>query len=522
MGELKRRSTVQDDLLAGERRPGRGGRRPRRRRVNPWIFVRSAGVVLAFAAFVLFGLPLLVRADRLRPQLERSLSEMTGRHVELHALHYSLLHRALVGTDFLIAEDPGFGSVPFLQARSVEFDVPFWSAVFGRDPKVARIALDSPTIVLKEDAQGRWNYSSLVNAAGRTHADFAPPALEVSGGRVGVETENAGILQLQKLELSIPKPQSQAASAFTLSGTVMSHGKLKVKGEAGPIGWDQGKPVLPISALIDLRGFDLSEWTMGGTVTGLGGLLSIDGSLESNGRTVDFNGQATSSRLKLSRAGRGASDPLEAVFTLRHDLDTHSGVLSRCDIGVAKGMASLQGKYDTSGTSVQLDFNLSLRGAPVTQLAQFLPALGIDLPPGAGLEGGDVVSNLHLQGPIGHPSITGPLSVDDTRLNHFYLSQRMETVSGLDAQELDDSAEILSWKCTLESTGNGIGVRDLVTDIAGLGELSGSGTITPDGRLRFTMSGIRGLTGPKGTAIPFTVTGTSHDPVFQPLDRKPE
>ena len=358
--------------------------------------------------------------------------------------------------------------------------------------------------------------------AGRTHADFALPALEVTGGRLGVETENAQILQLHNLELNIPKPESQAASAFTLSGILMSHGKLKVKGEAGPIGWDRGKPVLPMSALIDLKGFDLSESTMGGTVSGLGGLLSVDGSLESNGRTVDFNGQATASKLKLSRAGRVAGDTLQLVFTLRHDLDTHSGVLSQCDIGVAKGMASLLGRYDTAGNSVQLDLDLSLRGAPVTQLAQFLPSFGINLPPGAGLEGGDVVSNLHLQGPIDHPGISGPLSVDDTHLNHFYLSQRLETVSGLDAQELDDSAEILSWKCTLESAADGIGVHDLVTDVAGLGELSGSGTIDPQGGVHFTMSGIRGLTGPKGTAIPFTITGSSHDPVFQPLARKPE
>ncbi len=516
MGELRRRSTVQDDFLAGERPPGRAGRK-RRKRVNPWILVRLAGVILAFAAMVLFGLPTLVRADRLRPQLERSLAAMTGRHVELRALRYSLRHGALVGSDLVIAEDPGFGSVPFLQARSVEFDVPFWPMVFGRDPEPTRIAFDSPTIVLKQDAQGRWNYSSLINAASRTHANFAPPALEVTGGQLGVETENAEILQLHDLDLSITKPELQTASAFTLSGTLMSRGKLKMKGEAGPIGWDEGKPVLPMSALIDLKDFDLSEWTMGGAISGLGGLLSVDGSLESNGRTVDFNGQATSSKLKLSRAGRGAADPLEAVFTLRHDLDTHSGVLSQCDLGVAKGMASLLGRYDTAGNSVQLDLNLSLRGAPVTQLAQFLPALGISFPPGAGLEGGDVVSNLQLQGPIDHPSISGPLSVDDTHLNHFYLSQRMEAVSGLDAQELDDSAEILSWKCTLESTGNGIGVHNLVTDIAGLGELSGSGTITPNGGLHFTMSGIRGLTGPKGTAIPFTIGGTSHDPVFQPL-----
>jgi hypothetical protein len=521
MGEFKRRTTAQDDLLAGERRWGRPVRKRRRRPgPNPWVLLRFAGMVLAFFALVVLGLPLLVRADRLRPELERHLSELTGRHVELHALHYSLRHGALVGSDFVIAEDPSFGGVPFLQARSVEFNVSLWSAVFSREPRLSRVAFDSPTIVLKEDAHGKWNYSSLFTAASRTRWDAPPPILEVTGGRLGVETESGEILELHDLQLSIPRPQWQAASAFTLSGTLMSHGKLQVKGEAGPIDWDQGKPLLPLSALVDLKGFDLSEWMVGEAASGLGGLLSIDGSIESNGRTVDFNGQANSSKLKLARAGQSAGDPLDAVFTLHQDLDTHAGVLSQCDIRMTKGIASLLGKFDTAGNSVQLDLKLTLHGAPATQLGQFLPALGINLPPGAALEGGDVESALQIQGPVEHPGISGTMSVDDTRLNHFYLSQRLETVSGLDAGELDDSAEILSWKCTLVSAGNGVAVNNLVTDVSGLGELSGNGTIGLDGGLHFTMSGIRGLTGPKGTPIPFTITGTSHDPIFQPAGRK--
>jgi len=507
--------------MAGQRSQGPPRRRRRKRGpplIHPGRFLRFFGLVLAFIIAVILSLPLLVRADRLRPQLERTLSEMTGRRVELQSLRYSLRHGALLGSEFIIADDPGFGNVPFLEARSVQFDIPFWSTVLGGAPRASRIVLESPTIVLKENAQNRWNYSGLILASSRDRSHFPLPALEIHGGRLGVETDNSQLLEVEDLELDAPNPDLRSALSFTLSGTLMHHGRLKVKGQAGPLDWDQGSPVLPVNALIDLKDFDLSEWNWG-AASHLGGLLSIDGSLESNGRTVDIDGQATASKLRFSRTGQGTPDPVETVFTLHHDLDAHSGELRRCDIRVTKGMASLAGAYNTSGSALDLNLSLSMSGASVTQMAQFLPAAGVTLPPGAALEGGAVSSTLKIQGPAEHPTFTGSLDVDDTRLNHFYLSQRLEPVSGLDAQDLDDSAEILSWKCTLQSNGSAIAVQNLVTDIAGLGELSGSGTISPEGSVQFAMSGIRGLTGPKGASIPFTISGDSHDPVFRPAGR---
>jgi hypothetical protein len=112
--------------------------------------------------------------------------------------------------------------------------------------------------------------------------------------------------------------------------------------------------------------------------------------------------------------------------------------------------------------------------------------------------------------------MTGSLIANGARVSRFDLSRRLNAVEGLNASDLDNEFEIVSWKSDLKSVAGGLNLENLEVAVTGLGLLSGHGTIEPDSRIHFQMSGIRGLTGPKGLAIPFTVLGTSADPVFQP------
>jgi hypothetical protein len=154
--------------------------------------------------------------------------------------------------------------------------------------------------------------------------------------------------------------------------------------------------------------------------------------------------------------------------------------------------------------------------APVTGLAPFLPALGFPLPGPTGMVGGAAVAKVKLDGALEGPLVTGSLMANGARVTRFDLSRRLNAVEGLDASDLDNEFEIVSWKSDLKSGAGGLNLENLEIAVAGLGLLSGRGTIEPDSSIHFQMSGIRGLTGPKGTAIPFTVLGTCADPVFRP------
>jgi AsmA protein len=524
---LQRRSTEQDELMPGgkARQQNLGPPPPRRRRrrrapaIHPgrilWYLAGLGALGLASYA----GLALLVNGERLRPNLEAAFSSATGRRVEIRKLSFSLQRLALTAEDLTVAEDPAFGGhVPFLQARRVDLHVRLAPLLFAHQVRVTGVAIDSPIVMLRQNAAGAWNFHSLLKASSQSVTDLDPPSIQVTGGRVSMAGfgDDAHSIRLRDLRLSSPALSLQMSNPLTLTAGVEGGGSVKLEGRAGPTEWEQGAPVVPFNGLVHATNLNLSESNVLSSAPSVSGQLTLDASIESDGRMMRLDGQAKAVKLKLAAAGRPASEPLQAVFTVAHDLTTHAGVVSRCDLRVNKGSAGFTGKYLSAGESPLLNLELAISDAPVTDLSPLLPALGFPLGDSAGMMGGAAIAKIKLDGPLDGPFVTGSLAVNGARVTGFNLSRRLAPIEGLDASDLETEFEIVSWKADLKSGGAGLNLDNLETAIAGLGLLSGSGTIAPDSRLDFNMSGIRGLTGPKGRAIPFTIRGNCADPVFTP------
>jgi autotransporter translocation and assembly factor TamB len=523
---LRRRSTAQDELLrAGSRQQNLGAPPPRRRRrqrsplLHPRKILRYLGILCLLSLAAYGALTLLINGERLRPKLEAALSSATGRHVEMRRLSFSLRHFALMASDLTVAEDATLGlHVPFLQARSAYFRVRMAPLLFSNDAQVTDVSLDTPIVMLRQDAAGAWNYYSLLRAANKNVADLDPPSIQVTNGSLSITFfgDDAHSLRLHDIRLNSPALSFQMNNPFTLSATVGGGGSVKMDGRAGPIDWETAGPLVPFNGLLHAAKINLEESNLVSSSPSVGGQLSVDASVESDGRMLRVDGQAKAAKLKLAAAGTPASEPLQAVFTVAHDLSTHTGVLNRCEFRVSKGTATIAGRYASGGQSPLLNLELAISDAPVTGLAPFLPALGFPLPGSAGMVGGTIVGNIKLDGPLEGPFVTGSMNVNGARVTGFDLSQHLTGVEGLDASDLNTEFEIVSWKSDIKSGEAGLNFENLEVAVAGLGMLSGNGTIAPDSRIDFNMSGIRGLTGPKGLAIPFTVRGNCVDPVFKP------
>ncbi len=497
--------------------------RRRRRRETPLIDRRLLwrGAALAAGAAVLLyaGLATLIDGPGFRPSIEAALSTATGRRTTIGSLHFSLLRRALVARDLRIAEDPAFGgSAPFLEAPTVYFKASLLSLLFSHEPQIKTIAFLNPAVTLRQDAGGSWSYYSLLHASTASVADLNPPAIAVTGGRLDLIPYggDSSPIQLRNLRLTSPAASLQMNNPFTLAGSVMGGGSFNVEGRAGPMQWDISRPMIPISALLHASKVDLGRARFFATGASVAGLLSLDFSIESDGRLLRLDGQAKAEKLRLSASGSPASEPAQAVFTLSEDLNTGAGTLNRCDFRVSKGSASLTGKFSTGSAATTLDLRLDISDAPATGLAPYLPTLGFPLPGSAGMVGGSVSSALQVHGTLDRPLLTGSMSVIGARLTGFDLSHRLAPVDGLNATGLESEFEVISWQSSLKTAPQGLNLENLQIAIAGLGSLSGHGTIASDGGVDFQMSGIRGLTGPKGTPIPFVVRGSTRDPVFLP------
>jgi len=78
-----------------------------------------AGVFVAVALLIVIGLSFLLDAHRFKPDLESELSKVLGRHVTVGELKFSILAGSVSAGDLTISDDPGFGSTPFLKAKSL-------------------------------------------------------------------------------------------------------------------------------------------------------------------------------------------------------------------------------------------------------------------------------------------------------------------------------------------------------------------------------------------------------------------
>lgn len=520
---LKRRSTVQDELLPNSRQNLGTPPPRRRRRREPLIHPRKllrVFALLGLAVLAAYGaLTAMVSGEGLRPKMEAEISAATGRHVTIRSLSFSVRHLALVATDLAVGDDPASGgAVPFVQARTTVFHVRLIPLLFAHNVQITGVSIDNPLVLLRQDAAGNWNYYSLLRASTRSITELDPPAIEVTNGRVSITDfgDDGHSVRLRNVRLTSPALSLQMNNPVVLTGEFEGGGTVKLDGRAGPIEWDQTGPLVPLSGLIHAEKIKLGPSNLFSSAGSIDGQLSVDGSIESDGRMMRIDGQAKAAKLKLAASGKPAAETLQAVFTVAHDLNAHAGVVNRCDFRVNKGAVTLTGKYASGGSSPLLDLQLVISDAAGTDLAPFLPALGFVLPGSAGLVGGSVTGNLKVDGGLSGPYLTGSLAADGTRLMNFDLSQRLTKVEGLDASDLNSEIEIVSYKTDLKTGNNGLGLENLEVAVAGLGALSGNGWIAPDGRIDFQMSGIRGLTGPKGLSIPFTVRGTTADPVFRP------
>src|SRR4029453_16090169 len=129
---------------------------PRARRSHAMLLV----LLVAIAAAVV---PPLFRINRYQRELESSLSRALGRKVAFQGdIRFRLLPPpAIIGENFVIADDPAFGIEPMLRAEAVTARLRLSSLWRGR-LEIAQLNFDFPSWNFVRNARGRWNIESLL------------------------------------------------------------------------------------------------------------------------------------------------------------------------------------------------------------------------------------------------------------------------------------------------------------------------------------------------------------------------
>jgi len=319
---------------------------------------------------------------------------------------------------------------------------------------------------------------------------------------------------------------------FTFSAKTPGNGEVKLDGKAGPIDATDAS-LTPLDAKIDVNNMDLGSTGFVDSASGLGGVIDFTGNVTSDGQQMTSSGTLKANKIKLAAAGSPAAVPLDVDYSTVYDLKHSSGNLKQGDVHIGKALAHLTGSFETAGATATLEMKLNGQAMPVADLEGMLPAAGIALPPGASLKSGSLNLNLALNGPADKLVITGPVNLSDGKLGGFNLKSKLGALAsfpglgGAGGSGSDTEIQTLSADIRVDPTGTQ--ANNLKIVVPSIGTVTGKATVAPGGKLDCKMSA--NLAGGIGTVtsaltsfgssknskgIPFTITGTTSNPIFLP------
>jgi len=496
--------------------------------------LRTIGIILAVIILAALALPFLINANQFRPILEQKLTAALGRDVNIGDLKLSLFSGGASASDVTIADDPAFSKEPFLRAKALAVGVELWPLIVSRQLNVTSLTIDQPEIGLIQSAAGDWNFSSLGGKApanagpAPAEANTSPTALSVklvkiSKGKLTLSNGKARPRTLENVNIELRDFSATSSFPFSLEATIAGGGSVKLEGKAGPI--RQADVIeTPFDLNLTLGSLDLAGSGFAQPSSGIAGIISLDGNANSTGKEVNIKGKLKAENLKLAKGGSPAKRAVEIDLALSHDLAKQSGTLERCAVHIGAALADLNGTYRLNEDSPVISLKLAGTKMALTELATILPALDVVLPAGSNIERGTLTVNVTSMGPVDRLLTSGSINVDDARLNNFDLGSKLKTIQQLAGIQADPRTTIQALSANVAVSPEGTIVRDIKLVAPAVGDLTGSGTISPKHELNFQMRAtVRGSShiltaiGQKGdVTIPFSVTGTSSDPSFKP------
>jgi AsmA protein len=236
-----------------------------------WLLIIGGGLVALVVAALLL-IPLFVDVNKYKPEIEKQVSDATGRPFAIKGdLELSLFPWAGVSlSDLHLGSPPGFTEKDFLFVKS--FDVRMkLLPLLSKDIQVQRFVIEGPRIVLEMNKDGRGNWEGL----GKPGEKVTPKTVPQPGPKEPVEglplkslavgefaVRNGSLLyldhgsgsrkELSDLMLELKDVSLDRPVHFLLSA-VMNKMPLSVEGRVGPVGKDPGKGKLPLD--VSVRAF---------------------------------------------------------------------------------------------------------------------------------------------------------------------------------------------------------------------------------------------------------------------------
>ncbi|HWG37028.1 MAG TPA: AsmA family protein [Terriglobales bacterium] len=502
----------------------------------------GVGAVVALLVLVALVLPLFISANSFRPMLESKLSSALGRKVEIGNLSLSVLSGSVKVDSVAIADDPAFGTSPFLTASQLSAGVSIIPLIFSKRLEVTSFTITDPHVALLRAPSGRWNYSSLGAAGAASGSSAASSSSSANNFTVGElrlvngtmtvgGVGGAPVRRYNGVNLEASGVSYTSGFPFHFSAATPGGGTIKLDGTAGAVN-PADASLTPFQATLAIHNFDLGATGFVEPSSGVGGTMGFSGTLASDGEQMSSQGTVAAERLRLAANAQPATVPVNVNYAASYDLRRETGALSNGTIRIGKASATLGGTYDASGAVPTVNLRMKGTAMPVADLEGILPAIGIALPSGASLRSGGLDVALAITGPLDKLVIAGPVNLSNAKLAGFNLGGKLgalATFAGLGKNSSETEIQTLS--AMLRVAPDGTQLQNLNLVVPAVGTMTGHGAVSSAGQLDCRLIaklGGNSVAGAVGNAlasitggaansgIPFRVTGTTAKPVFLP------
>jgi uncharacterized protein involved in outer membrane biogenesis len=120
-----------------------------------------AGITGTLLVVFVFLVPVLLNADRLRPQAISYLEESTGKKVEIGRLRVTFFPRITIHVDdFGVKSPPLFPPSYILKVTRIDAQIDPWPLLLHRQIVIRSLVLEQPIINLISDPDGPWNFET--------------------------------------------------------------------------------------------------------------------------------------------------------------------------------------------------------------------------------------------------------------------------------------------------------------------------------------------------------------------------
>ena len=511
--------------------------------------LKIIAIVIVLILVILVALPFVINVNSFRPKIEAEATDALGRQVKVGNLSLSILSGSVTADNISIAEDPAFGTSPFVTAKSLKVGVEIMPLITSKQLHVTDITLEQPEITLLKAANGKWNFSRLGgNASKATSAPSAgsssPSSSSPSTGSSSSTTNvSVGKLSVTDGKLIVGDANSKAKPhiyddvnitvsnfsltsqfPFSLKAKLPAGGSADISGQAGPINQiDAAKT--PFDAKVKVNNMDIVASGFIDPASGIAGLANFEGTLNSNGNMAKAVGTFTGNKLQFSPKGSPAPKAVVIKHTVDVDLDKQVANITQGDIEIGKAVAHLTGTFKSEGASQLVNMKLNAPNMPVEELQAMLPALGVVLPSGSQLKGGTLSADLAIVGPVDKLVITGPVRLANTKLANFDLGSKLGALSAFAGKSVSNpDTTIENFSTNARIAPEGTRADNLNLSVPAIGVITGAGTVSPAGGLNFKMLanlqggmvGSLAQVAGGGKGIPFSIAGTTAKPEFIP------